>query len=83
MTLGELGHLVEDLALVRVRRPRVAPARDRAAHYDGRPTTVGTRAGAPPRSRTPRAGPRGPPGPSAARGAKKKKGKKKGYEGLV
>ena len=28
--------VVEDLALARVRRPRVAPARDRVARYDGR-----------------------------------------------
>jgi hypothetical protein len=28
--------VVEDLALARVRRPRVAPVRDRAARHDGR-----------------------------------------------
>ena len=34
--------VVEGLALARVRRPRVAPARDRAARYDGRHKFGGT-----------------------------------------
>ena len=62
--------VVEDLALARVRRPRVAPARDRAARYDGRRAFGGAPALA--------HAPGGSPGtPWTLRGSRRKKKKVK------
>ena len=65
--------VVDDRALERARRPRVAPARDRAARYDGRRAFGGD----PALAHAPGGSPGGPWTLRGPRRKKKKKGKKK------